>query len=186
MFILSFQNAPLIGDGDWVGLDNYERLPRDRRFETALLEHRLFRAADRGARHRCRARHRAGRYIACPGGCSRVVLALFFLPYILPVSVVYRIWDWTLNFQFGIAMHLFDVVGIDRVPVFKVTTWFMPAVALRHDLVDLRVLDPAVPGRPAGDPAGDLRGGGARQCQPLDDLSAASPGRCSGRSRRWS
>jgi multiple sugar transport system permease protein len=31
---------------------------------------------------------------------------------------------------FGIAMHILDVVGVDRVPIFKTTTWFMPAVAL--------------------------------------------------------
>ena len=58
-----------------------------------------------------------------------MVLALFFLPYILPVSVVYLIWDWTLNFQFGIAMHVLDWLGIPRVPVFKSRVWFMPAVA---------------------------------------------------------
>src|SRR5690606_16834872 len=63
------------------------------------------------------------------GRLQALVLALFFLPYILPVSVVYIIWDWTLNFQFGIAMHLLDLLGLDRVPVFKTRTWFMPAVA---------------------------------------------------------
>ena len=37
------------------------------------------------------------------GRFQAFVLALFFLPYILPVSVVYLIWDWMLNFQFGIG-----------------------------------------------------------------------------------
>jgi ABC-type molybdate transport system permease subunit len=63
------------------------------------------------------------------GRLQAAILALFFLPYILPVSVVYLIWDWTLNFQFGIAMHVLDLLGIDRVPVTKSKTWFMPAVA---------------------------------------------------------
>jgi ABC-type sugar transport system permease subunit len=27
MFGISFTDAPLIGDGDWVGTDNYARLP---------------------------------------------------------------------------------------------------------------------------------------------------------------
>ncbi|TGR72684.1 sugar ABC transporter permease, partial [Mesorhizobium sp. M1C.F.Ca.ET.189.01.1.1] len=53
----------------------------------------------------------------------------FFLPHILPVSVVYLVWDWTLNFQFGIAMHVLDWLGIPRVPVFKSRVWFLPAVA---------------------------------------------------------
>lgn len=64
------------------------------------------------------------------GRLQALVLALFFLPYILPVSVVYLIWDWTLNFQFGIAMYLFDMLGLPRIPVFKSSTWFMPAVGL--------------------------------------------------------
>ena len=63
------------------------------------------------------------------GRFKAVALALFFLPYILPVSVVYLIWDWTLNFQFGIAMHVLDWLGINRVPVFKSRVWFLPAVA---------------------------------------------------------
>jgi multiple sugar transport system permease protein len=63
------------------------------------------------------------------GRIQAFILALFFLPYILPVSVVYLIWDWTLNFQFGIVMHVFDWLGLQRVPIFKSRTWFMPAVA---------------------------------------------------------
>ncbi len=129
MFMLSFTDAPLIGAGDWVGLENYERLPRDRRFHTSLWNTFYFIVLT-----------------VIPGtlialaialGVSRLkgwlqsfVLALFFLPYILPVSVVYLIWDWTLNFQFGIAMHLLDWLGLDRVPVTKSTDWFMPAIGV--------------------------------------------------------
>ena len=36
MVQLSFTNAPLIGAGDWVGLDNYVRLFNDRMFRTAV------------------------------------------------------------------------------------------------------------------------------------------------------
>jgi multiple sugar transport system permease protein len=64
------------------------------------------------------------------GRLQALILALFFLPYILPVSVVYLIWDWTLNFQFGVAMHVLDWLGLPRVPVFKSREWFLPAVAL--------------------------------------------------------
>ncbi len=128
MFILSFQDAPLIGKGDWVGWGNYTRLPQDRRFDTAFWNTAYFVALSVVP----------GTLVALAialgvsrlsGRLQALVLALFFLPYILPVSVVYRIWDWTLNFQFGIAMHVFDMVGLARVPVFKVTGWFMPAVA---------------------------------------------------------
>ena len=129
MFLLSFTDAPLIGPGTYVGIENYTRLPGDRRFETAFWNTAYFVALSVVP----------GTFVALGialgverlrGRLQALVLALFFLPYILPVSVVYLIWDWTLNFQFGIAMHLFDAVGIDRVPIFKSTAWFMPAVAL--------------------------------------------------------
>ncbi len=128
MFLLSFTDAGLIGSGDFVGFENYERLPRDRRFDTAFWNTAYFVLLT----------VIPGTVVALgislgvtrlSGRLQALVLALFFLPYILPVSVVYRLWDWTLNFQFGIAMHLLDLVGMDRVPIFKVTAWFMPAVA---------------------------------------------------------
>lgn len=128
MFLLSFTDAPLIGQGEYVGLENYVRLPGDRRFQTALWNTGYFVALS----------VIPGTLVALAialavdrlsGRLQAMVLALFFLPYILPVSVVYLIWDWTLNFQFGIAMHLFDALGIPRVPIFKTTTWFMAAVA---------------------------------------------------------
>jgi multiple sugar transport system permease protein len=128
MFLLSFTDAPLIGQGDYVGLENYARLPEDRRFQTALWNTGYFVALS----------VIPGTLVALAialsvdrlkGRFQSLVLALFFLPYILPVSVVYLIWDWTLNFQFGIAMHLFDALGLQRVPIFKSTAWFMPAVA---------------------------------------------------------
>jgi len=128
MFKLSFTDAPLIGDGKWVGVDNYTKLPSDPRFRIAAWNTAYFVAMT-----------------VIPGtiialaialGVSRLkgrfqaaVLALFFLPYILPVSVVYLIWDWLMNFQFGITMHLLDLFGIDRVPVFKMKGTFMPMVA---------------------------------------------------------
>ncbi|GGL53126.1 carbohydrate ABC transporter permease [Wenxinia marina] len=128
MFMLSFTDARLIGEGDWVGLENYTRLPGDRRFGTAFWNTAYFVLLTVVP----------GTLVALAialginrlkGRLQAAILALFFLPYILPVSVVYLIWDWTLNFQFGIAMYLFDAVGLDRIPVFKTTTWFMPAVA---------------------------------------------------------
>ena len=128
MFLLSFQKAPLIGPGKWVGFDNYARLPSDRRVDTAFWNTAYFVLLS----------VIPGTIIALfislsifrlKGRVQALVLALFFLPYILPVSVVYRIWDWTLNYQFGIAMHVLDWVGMDRIPIFKTNTWFMPAVA---------------------------------------------------------
>jgi multiple sugar transport system permease protein len=129
MFITSFTDAPLIGAGKWVGFENYARLPKDSKFGLALWNTGYFVLLS-----------------VIPGtivallvalGVSRLkgwlqsaVLALFFLPYILPVAVVYFLWDWIMNYQFGVAMHVLDFFGLERVPVFKTITWFMPATAL--------------------------------------------------------
>jgi multiple sugar transport system permease protein len=128
MFRISFTDAPLIGEGSWVGVDNYTRLPKDPRFRTAVwntayfvlmtvVPGTLIALAISLAVSRLRGRLQA------------IVLAMFFLPYILPVAVVFRIWDWVMNFQFGLAMHLLDLVGVPRIPIFVSSTWFMPAVA---------------------------------------------------------
>jgi multiple sugar transport system permease protein len=129
MFGISFTDAPLIGDGEWVGLENYQRLDNDPRFRTAAWNTAWFVALT----------VLPGTIVALlialgvsrlKGRMQSAILALFFLPYILPVSVVYLIWDWVLNFQFGVSMHVLDLLGIDRVPITKSRDWFMPAVAV--------------------------------------------------------
>jgi multiple sugar transport system permease protein len=129
MFGISFTDAPLIGDGQWVGTENYERLPKDPRFRTAAWNTAYFVLLT----------VLPGTIIALlialgisrlKGRLQAAILALFFLPYILPVSVVYLIWDWVLNFQFGILMHVLDLFGMDRIPIMKTREWFMPAVAV--------------------------------------------------------
>jgi multiple sugar transport system permease protein len=129
MFGISFTNAPLIGHGDWVGVENYEKLPKDPRFRTAAWNTAYFVVLT----------VLPGTVVALlialgisrlKGRLQSAILALFFLPYILPVSVVYLIWDWVLNFQFGILMHILDLLGMDRIPIMKTREWFMPAVAV--------------------------------------------------------
>ena len=129
MFGISFTDAPLIGDGNFVGVDNYARLDGDPRFRTAAWNTAYFVLLT----------VLPGTVVALlialgvsrlKGRLQSAVLALFFLPYILPVSVVYLIWDWVLNFQFGISMHILDWLGVARVPITKTRDWFMPAMAV--------------------------------------------------------
>ena len=44
------------------------------------------------------------------GWLQSIILAAFFLPYVLPVTVVYLIWDWMMNVQFGIAQYLIEPI----------------------------------------------------------------------------
>ena len=129
LFIISFTDAPLIGEGTYVGVENYTRLVGDRKFNTAFWNTAYFVLLTVGPGTLAAFAIALG-VNRLAGRLQALVLSLFFLPYILPVSVVYYIWDWTLNLQFGVAMHVFDLFGIPRVPVFKSTTWFMPAVAV--------------------------------------------------------
>ncbi len=129
MFNISFTNAPLIGDGKWVGLDNYTRLPRDPRVRTAIWNTAYFvvMTVAPGTLVTLAISLSVSRL---KGRLQAAVLAMFFLPYILPVSVVFRLWEWLLNFQFGITMQVLDIFGIPRVPVVESATWLLPAVAV--------------------------------------------------------
>ncbi|MFO1141559.1 MAG: sugar ABC transporter permease [Amaricoccus sp.] len=87
---MSFTNAPLIGGGDWVGLANYERLLHDKLFFTSLKNNGYFVlltvipttvVALSIALMITR--------LKAPAGLAMVI---FFLPYVLPVSVVTDVW----------------------------------------------------------------------------------------------
>ena len=126
---MSFTDAPLIGEGDWVGWDNYARLFSDRLFYTSVVNNGYFvlltvvpttvialvisLAVNR-----------------LSGRMQALALVFFFTPYVLPVSVVTQIWAWMLDFQFGILQPALEFFTGKPVPVFKNPHWVMPAVAV--------------------------------------------------------
>ena len=129
MVRLSFTNAPLIGAGEWTGIENYKRLFSDRVFQTAIFNTAYFVVPDGGPRHRRRPRHRAHGQPA-QGWTQSLVLAAFFLPFILPVTVVYLIWWWMTDYQFGILQYIIAPIVGDPVNVFRRAPWFLPMTAL--------------------------------------------------------
>ena len=64
------------------------------------------------------------------GWTQSLILAAFFLPFVLPVTVVYLLWDWMLNARFGILQEIIRPVVGRSVNVFRDIPWFMPMVAL--------------------------------------------------------
>lgn len=128
MIWLSLQNAPLIGPGKWAGIDNYIKLFKDRLFSTAfwntayfvlltVIPSTIF-----------------GLFIAMginrlKGWAQSAILACFFIPHILPVSVVFRIWGWMFDSQFGILQYPIEFFFGEHVPVFRTLPLFMPTVA---------------------------------------------------------
>ncbi len=125
----SLTNAPLIGAGKWVGLDNYLRLASDRLFSVAIWNTLYFVVLSviPGTL--------LGLVVALGvnrlrGWLQSVVLAAFFLPYILPVSVVFRIWSWIFDKDFGVAQYLIAPLNDGHsLSIFRTIPLFMPAVA---------------------------------------------------------
>jgi multiple sugar transport system permease protein len=127
---LSLTNAPLIGPGKWVGLDNYFRLASDRLFSVAIWNTLYFVLLS------VIPSTLLGLLVALgvnrlKGWLQSVVLAAFFLPYVLPVSVVFRIWQWMCDKDFGIAQHVVQLFNNgERLSIFRTIPLFMPAVAI--------------------------------------------------------
>jgi multiple sugar transport system permease protein len=129
MVQISFTNAPLIGDGHFVGFANFIRLSKDRLFATSVWNTVYFVVLS------VIPSAVVGLVIALgvnrlKGWMQSIVLACFFLPYILPVSVVYRIWGWILDKDFGVAQYVIAPFnGGEHVNIFRTLPLFMPAVA---------------------------------------------------------
>jgi multiple sugar transport system permease protein len=128
MILLSLQKAPLIGPGEWVGIDNYLRLFKDRLFGVATWNTVYFVILS------VIPSTILGLLIALgvnrlKGWTQSIVLAAFFLPYILPVTVVWRIWGWLLDYQFGIAQYPIAWLTGDNISIFRTLPLFHPAVA---------------------------------------------------------
>jgi multiple sugar transport system permease protein len=128
MVQLSFTDAPLIGEGHWVGWRNYIRLINDNLFRDSVVHTGYFVLLTVvpctlvGLLF-------ALMVVRLSGWVQSLVLACFFLPYILPSSVVTLLWGWMLDFQFGIAQYAIAWVTGARISVFKDPVWAMPMVA---------------------------------------------------------
>jgi multiple sugar transport system permease protein len=129
MIVMTFTKDPLIGSGDWVGFRNYIKLFNDKLFGTAIWNTFYFVLLS------VIPSTLLGLVIALgvnrlKGWWQSAVLAAFFVPYILPVSVVYRIWGWMLDSQFGILQYPIAAIWGENIPIFRTLPLFMPTVAL--------------------------------------------------------
>ncbi len=129
MVQMSFTKSPLIGAGEWVGLKNYIRMFKDPTFYKSVVNTSYFVLLTVVP----------GTLVALGialmvrrlnGWVQSVVLAAFFLPYVLPISVVYVIWDWLTNKQFGMLQGLIIPFTGESVNIWRTVPWFMPGVAV--------------------------------------------------------
>src|SRR6516225_7005712 len=121
--LLSFTNSDLAGRGQFVGIANYLELARDRGFWESVwhtLYFILLTVVPNTA---------VGFFFALLvvrlGRLRLAVLSAFFLPYILPVSVVTTAAIWILDANFGIVSYIFN----SQIAWFADPTFAMPGVA---------------------------------------------------------
>ncbi|RVT73881.1 sugar ABC transporter permease [Agrobacterium sp. CNPSo 2736] len=129
MVRISFTDAPLIGEGNWIGLENYAKLLGDRLFVTSLKNNGYF-VLLTVIPTTVIALMIALAVSRLSGVKQTIAMSLFFLPYVLPVSVVTEIWAWMLDLQFGILQPVISLIAGKPVAVFKNPYWVMPMVAV--------------------------------------------------------
>ena len=129
MVRLSFTDAPLIGAGNWIGLDNYYQLFKDRVFGTAVWN-TLYFVVLTVVPGTAAALSIALMVSRLRGWTQSIILAAFFLPYVLPVTVVYVIWDWMFNVQYGVLQYILTPIMGQPVNVWRRLPWLLPMVAL--------------------------------------------------------
>ncbi|MFB9991056.1 carbohydrate ABC transporter permease [Deinococcus oregonensis] len=120
---LSFTNADLSGNGSYVGIQNYTRLFGEPTFWTALVNTLLFILLT--AVPNTLIGLGLALLILRLNRLKNLVLAAFFLPYVLPVSVVTNVWNWVLDSNFG----LFNFLTGSTVTWFQDPVWALPSVA---------------------------------------------------------
>lgn len=129
MVHLSFTDAQLVGKGNWVGVDNYVQLLSDKLFITSLKNNGYF-VLLTVIPTAVIALLIALAVNRLSGFKQALAMSLFFLPYVLPVSVVTQIWMWMTDLQFGVAEPLISLMAGKPIAVFKHPVWVMPMIAV--------------------------------------------------------
>ena len=129
MVRLSLTNAPLIGVGKWIGFKNYTRMFIDPTFRKSVWNTAYF-VLLTVVPGTAVALAIALMVSRLRGWMQSLILSAFFLPYVLPVTVVYLIWNWLTNVQFGILQGPIAFFAGEPVNVWRTIPWFMPGAAI--------------------------------------------------------
>ncbi len=129
MVMMTFTDAPLIGEGKNIGFANYVRMLNDPIFYKAVWNTAYF-VLLTVVPGTAIALLIALMVARLSGWVQSMILAAFFLPFILPVTVVYVLWDWLTNVQFGMLQGPIEWMTGRTVNVWRNIPWFMPSVAI--------------------------------------------------------
>lgn len=111
---LSFQDTQTLGEGQWVGLDNYAQMGSDRLFRTALLNTLVFTIGTVPTAMAAGLGLAVALNRPLPG--RGVLRAMFFVPMVAAGVVVGVIMSWIFNVDYGVANNALALFGIDRMP----------------------------------------------------------------------
>lgn len=111
---LSFQDTQTLGEGQWVGLDNYAQMGSDRLFRTALLNTLVFTIGTVPTAMVAGLALAVALNRPLPG--RGVLRAMFFVPMVAAGVVVGVIMSWIFNVDYGVVNNALALFGIDRIP----------------------------------------------------------------------
>lgn len=111
---LSFQDTQTLGEGEWVGLDNFAQLGSDRLFRTALINTLVFTIGTVPTAMAAGLALAVALNRPLPG--RGVLRAMFFVPMVAAGVVVGVIMSWIFNVDYGVANNALALLGVDRIP----------------------------------------------------------------------
>lgn len=111
---LSFQDTQTLGEGQWVGLNNYAQMGCDALFRTALLNTLIFTVGTVPTAMAAGLALAVALNRPLPG--RGVLRATFFVPMVAAGVVVGVIMSWIFNVDYGVANNALAVLGIGRIP----------------------------------------------------------------------
>ena len=126
----SFTNSPLVGWGDWVGFENYFKLIKDKLFAKSIINTFIF------VGWTVIPNTIIGLMIAIminrikSPWYAAMILACFFLPHILPVTVLYEIFLSMTRKESGPINWVVNFFGYESIAFFKHKYLAMPAVSM--------------------------------------------------------
>jgi multiple sugar transport system permease protein len=121
--VLSFQDVPVFGDGQWNGVDNYTRLAADPLFWQSLRTTLVFTVAT------VPTSMALGLLLAVllnrplPG--RALLRSLYFLPMVVSGVVVALVMGWIFDGDVGVVNNLLQASGLGRVPWLTSPSWAM-------------------------------------------------------------
>jgi ABC-type sugar transport system permease subunit len=120
---LSFQNTAVLGDGQWVGGDNFALLLRDPLFGTALWNTLVFTIGTVPVAMVAGLALAVALNRPLPG--RSVFRALFFVPMVAAGVVVGVVMSWIFNGDYGVVNNMLAALGLERVPWLTSPGWAM-------------------------------------------------------------